>query len=83
MGEKRLTASQIARKYGIARQTLVRAAQRGDIGKKVEAPGTRDGWIYMFTTSEVEAWLARDRHPGGRPSKEDALIPTPVIRVAA
>lgn len=79
MREHLLTASQIAKKYGIARQTLVRAAQREEIGRKVEAPGTRDGWVYMFTTSEVEAWLARDRHPGGRP-KSLGLIPSPVIR---
>jgi hypothetical protein len=82
MSEKPLTASQAARRYGVARQTLVRAAQRGDIGTKVEALGTRDGWIYIFTAAEVEAWLARDRHPGGRP-KSLVLIPTPVIRAAA
>ena len=78
MNEQRFTASHIAKQYDIARQTLVRAAQRGEIGCKVDAPGTRDGWVYMFTASEVEAWLARDRHPGGRP-KSDAISRTPLL----
>ena len=67
-----MTVTQAARYLGVTRQTIANAAKRGEIGKRQEALGTRDGWIYVFTQAELDAWRARDRHPGGRPPKASA-----------
>jgi excisionase family DNA binding protein len=62
-----LTVTQAAQRLGMTRQTIAHAAKRGEIGAKREALGTRDGWIYVFTEDELDAWKRRPRHPGGRP----------------
>jgi hypothetical protein len=62
--------TQAAQRLGVTRQTIANAAKRGEIGSKREALGTRDGWIYVFTEDELEAWSNRPRHPGGRPKEE-------------
>ncbi len=70
--EEVLTVTQAAAYLGLTRQTIANAAKRGEMGTKREALGTRDGWIYVFTRAELDAWNARDRHPGGRPPKAEA-----------
>ena len=65
-----LTVTQAAQRLGVTRQTIANAAKRGEIGSKREALGTRDGWIYVFTEDELDAWSKRPRHPGGRPKEE-------------
>jgi excisionase family DNA binding protein len=65
--QKLLTVTQAAAYLGMTRQTIANAAKRGEIGAKREALGTRDGWIYVFTEDELDAWNSRPRHPGGRP----------------
>ena len=64
-----LTVTQAAQRLGVTRQTIASAAKRGEIGSKCEALGTRDGWIYVFTEDELDAWSRRPRHPGGRPKE--------------
>lgn len=75
MDNQLLTVTQAAAYLGVTRQTIATAAKRGDIGSKREAMGTRDGWIYVFTTAELDTWAARPRHPGGRPPKRPAPGP--------
>ena len=65
-----MTVSQAAAYLGMTRQTIAMAAKRGDIGTKIDAIGTRTGWIYVFTRDELDAWNARPRHAGGRPKEE-------------
>lgn len=79
--EELLTTTQAAAYLGVTRQTIANAAKKREIGRQYPAPGTRDGWIYMFTRTELDRWNARERHAGGRP-KSASLIPTPVIRAA-
>ncbi len=76
MSEDLLTVTQAAAYLGMTRQAIANAAKQGKLGRKQEALGTRDGWIYVFTRAELEAWVKRDRHPGGRP-KEGAGQQTP------
>lgn len=64
-----LTTTKAAAYLNVARQTIASAAKRGEIGKQHPAPGTRDGWIYMFTHDELDAWSKRVRHAGGRPKR--------------
>ncbi len=78
-----LTTTEAARYLGVTRQAIANAAKKGEIGQQVKTPGTRGGWIYMFTRVELDRWYTRDRDLGGRPPKSDALIPTPVIRAIA
>ncbi len=73
-----LTTTEAAHYLGLARQTVASAAKKGEIGKPHPAPGTRDGWIYMFSREELDRWRAAPRHAGGRP-KDGRLILTPVI----
>ena len=70
--EEVLTVTQAAAYLGMNRTTIAGAAQRGEIGAKQKALGTRAGWIYVFTREELDTWKARDRHPGGRPPKAEA-----------
>ncbi len=77
--QKLLTVTQAAAYLGMTRQTIANAAKRGEIGTKREALGTRDGWIYVFTEDELNAWNSRPRHPGGRPKEpaEPQAPPSP------
>ncbi len=75
-----LTTTEAAQYLGVTRQAIANAAKKREIGQQVKTPGTRGGWIYMFTRAELDRWYARDRSLGGRPPKSAVLIPTPVIR---
>ncbi len=68
-----LTTTEAAEYLGVARQTVASAAKKGEIGRPHAAPGTRDGWIYMFTREELDRWKAAPRHPGGRPKSESPI----------
>ncbi len=72
--EDLMTVTQAAAYLGVTRQAIANAAKRGEIGTKRETMGTRDGWIYVFTRSELDTWRDRPRPSGGRPagSKTDA-----------
>ncbi len=74
MTEKLRTTTEAAAYLGVTRQTIANAAKRGEIGMKVDTPGTRDGWIYMFALAELDRWNARARHAGGRPKSEGAIM---------
>ncbi len=69
MAEDVLTVTQAAAYLGLTRQAIANAAKQGQIGRKQDALGTRDGWVYVFTRHELDAWAVRDRHPGGRPKR--------------
>jgi excisionase family DNA binding protein len=62
-----LTVTQAAAYLGLTRQTIALAAKSGAIGSKQPSLGTRDGWVYVFTRDELDAWASRPRHAGGRP----------------
>ena len=74
-----LTTTEAAHYLGVTRQAIANAAKKGEIGQQVKTPGTRGGWIYMFTRAELDRWYRRARDLGGRPPKIDAVIPSPVI----
>jgi excisionase family DNA binding protein len=65
-----MTVTQAADYLGVTRQTIAMAAKRGDIGTRMDAIGTRTGWIYVFTRDELDTWHARPKHAGGRPKEE-------------
>ena len=69
MNDELLTVTQAAAYLGMTRQAIANAAKQGQMGRKQTALGTRDGWIYVFTRAELDAWAKRDRHPGGRPKE--------------
>lgn len=71
---EQLTVTQAAAYLGMTRQTIANAAKRGEIGIRREALGTRDGWIYVFSRAELDAWNSRPRHPGGRPKEEAGAL---------
>ena len=44
-----MTVSEYAKKHNISRQAVLIRILRGTLkAKKVEAPGTRHGWIYII-----------------------------------
>ena len=54
-----MTSRAAAKYVGLTRQTLLAAVNRGEIGTKVKAPGTRRGYLYMFTKAELDAWMLK------------------------
>ncbi len=74
MSDELLTVTQAAKYLDMSRQAIANAAKQGQLGRKREALGTRDGWIYVFTRSELDAWKQRNRHPGGRPKHEAGTL---------
>ena len=71
--EEELTTPAAATYTGVARQTLLMAVKRGEIGRRVEARGTRTGFVYIFTRPELDAWKAgapERQQRGGRPKKQ-------------
>ncbi len=73
------TVTQAAAYLGMTRQAVANAAKRGEFGTKREAIGTRDGWIYVFTRAELDAWKTRPRHPGGRPKEEAVTLARAIL----
>ena len=69
-----MTVTQAADYLGVTRQTIAMAAKRGDIGTKIDAIGTRTGWIYVFTRAELDTWNARPKHAGGRPKPKAGTL---------
>lgn len=58
---------------GVARQTLLKAVQCGEIGRPVPTRGTSRGFLYTFTRPELDAWKtqAPERQKrGARPKKQ-------------
>lgn len=75
-----LTSAQAAEYLGVTRQAINLLTKRPSPGL-----GRRYGSVWMFTKAELDAWRDKPRPHGGRPpgSKIAALIPTPVVRMAA
>jgi hypothetical protein len=82
MAEEQLSAAEAAKYLGMTRQALTAAAERGDVGRKVDVIGRNPPYVYRFTRSELDQWVTRSGRKSGRP-KNYNLIPTPVIRAAA
>jgi hypothetical protein len=77
-----LSTAQAAAYLGLTRQALTAAAERGDVGERVEVIGRNPAYVYRFSKEELDTWAARSGRKPGRP-KSDDLIPMPVIRAAA
>ena len=73
MGEQELWSTQQAAEYlGVTRQAVHALAQRGEVGRRV-------GRAWVFTRSELDAWIAKPRPLGGRPPKASAGTVAPTI----
>lgn len=81
MADKEELSTQEAATYlGMTRQALTNAADRGEVGRKVEAIGRKPPYVYRFTRAELDVWAAREKNKGGRP-KSATAIPSPVVVV--
>lgn len=78
---RELSTKEAADYLGMTRQALTNAADRGEVGRKVEAIGRNPPYVYRFTKAELDVWAAREKNKGGRPKSAD-LILTPRIGAA-
>lgn len=82
MDDPLLTVTQAAQELGLSQQALLRVAQRGALSQRQDAPGTKAGWIYVFSKAELARWQSQPKRSGGRPRKGGGR-PAPVQAATA